>query len=89
MAWYCKQQRLPRITYPVEIFIIFYEPNRRRDVDNVYSAQKYILDGLVRAGVLQGDGQRWVRDVIPRIEIDAARPRVQVRLESTLLERLG
>lgn len=32
-----------------------------RDPDNIASAKKFVLDGLVVAGVLPGDGWRWVR----------------------------
>ncbi len=32
------------------------ETARRRDPDNIMAGQKYVLDSLVRAGVLTGDG---------------------------------
>jgi hypothetical protein len=40
--------------------MIFHEANRKRDVDNVESAKKYLMDSLVKCGVLQGDSQRYV-----------------------------
>lgn len=50
-----------------EIYIIFTEPNRKRDVDNVYSAMKYILDGLKNARIIKDDSPKWVRDIHPSI----------------------
>ena len=52
---------------PVDVLIDFYEPNRRRDVDNIQSATKYILDALVRQKILQNDGRRWVNQVYHRV----------------------
>lgn len=48
---------------PVVVEMHFWEPDRRRDVDNVESAKKYILDALVEAGILQGDSPKWVTAV--------------------------
>lgn len=36
------------------------ERDKRRDPDNVAAARKFVLDGLVQAGVLSGDGWRHV-----------------------------
>ena len=84
VAVYCRQQRLPKITHLVEIYITYYEKDKRRDVDNVYSSSKYILDGMVNAGVLPRDSQKWVRDVKSSIEYDKANPRVRVLIEPAI-----
>lgn len=52
-----------KITKPVKLHITWIEENRRRDVDNVYSAVKYIQDALVKAEVLQNDNSKHVVDV--------------------------
>lgn len=33
----------------------------RHDFDNIRFAAKYVLDGLVKAGVLENDNQTWVK----------------------------
>ena len=48
---------------PVELLITFYEPSKRRDVDNVQSATKFILDALVASKILPNDNPQWVRQV--------------------------
>jgi Holliday junction resolvase RusA-like endonuclease len=58
---------LHRIESQCEIVIDFYERTKRRDVDNVQSATKFILDALVKAGILPNDNQRWVRQVYHRV----------------------
>lgn len=45
---------------PVTIEITWVEKDKRRDQDNVTAGQKYLLDGIVAAGVLRDDSQRYV-----------------------------
>lgn len=56
-----------KIVKPVKIYITWIEENKRRDVDNVYSAVKYIQDALVKAKVLQNDNMKYVTDVKNKI----------------------
>lgn len=51
---------MPTFEKPVHVYFTWVEPNRRRDVDNVAFAHKFILDGLVEAGVLKGDSRKYV-----------------------------
>jgi Holliday junction resolvase RusA-like endonuclease len=40
---------------------LWIEENRRRDLDNVSGSRKFILDALVKAGVLPDDSPKYVR----------------------------
>jgi hypothetical protein len=44
------------IPSPYGVTIIWQESTRRRDIDNIQAATKFVLDGLVKAGVVAGDG---------------------------------
>ena len=66
--------------YPVEVRIWFYEKDRRRDIDNVYSGGKYVLDALQEAGILKGDGQRYVNRLRYVHCTDPHNPRVEVEI---------
>ena len=47
---------MPQVTeYPVIIHIEWYRSNERTDPDNVDFARKFVLDGLVKAGILRND----------------------------------
>ena len=70
------------LKYPVDLDVWWFEPSNRRDADNVHHAIKYILDALTRAGVLHGDGRRYVRDIAHHTRTDVANPRVEVTLTS-------
>jgi len=52
--------KLPRYEKPVRIHFHWIEKDKRRDLDNVAFAKKFILDALVKRGKLQDDSSRWV-----------------------------
>ena len=66
--------------YPVEVRIWFYEKDKRRDIDNIYSGGKYVLDALQETGILQGDGQKYVDRLRYGHHIDQKYPRVEVEI---------
>ena len=68
---------------PVRVALTWHEPTMRRDADNVASAAKFVLDGLVEAGVLRGDSRRWVpQPPASSIVQDADAPGVDVEIET-------
>lgn len=64
IAWQIKTQigmgRCRKPSGPVRIRIEWHEATRRRDLDNIFSAKKFILDAMQRMGILEGDGQKYV-----------------------------
>lgn len=52
---------------PVIIVFEWHEKSKRRDVDNVYSGKKYILDAMQKTGVLDNDNPSHVVDVCDSI----------------------
>lgn len=58
--------RIKKVKKPVVILIDYYE-GKRRDVDNIQSSQKFILDSLVESGVLVDDSQKYVKQIYHRI----------------------
>ena len=48
---------------PVEVRFCWCEKSRRRDLDNIIFAQKFILDALQIMGILPGDGRKFVRGI--------------------------
>lgn len=70
-----------RFTGPVVMGYTWYEPNRRRDKDNVSSfGRKVIQDALVRAGILPNDGWANIEGFSDRFEVDRKHPRVEVEI---------
>lgn len=66
----------------VKISIDWYEPNKRRDFDNIASAKKYILDSLVKCGVIPNDGWKNIHpEFIDRFFLDKENPRIEIFIE--------
>ena len=51
---------LPKFQNPIRITFWWVEENRRRDLDNICSAKKFILDALVKGGYLKDDNRKCV-----------------------------
>lgn len=80
----CKAQGIRPVTGPASFRFTWFEKDRRRDPDNLAAGgRKLILDGFVKAGVLQGDGWRHVREWTDDFQIarDARRPGVLVEIK--------
>lgn len=74
----------PRITSPC--FITFHwRYSTRHDFDNIRFACKYVLDGMVKAGVLENDNQKCVLgfkgDYFERVPKGSEGVRVVVEIE--------
>lgn len=83
MIGWCLRKHLPgvNIKRPVAITYVWYEPNRKRDKDNIAFAKKFIQDALVEAGVLANDGWRNIVRTSDSVAVDASNPRVEVWIE--------
>ena len=80
VAWCAKSARLPHLSSPVDLVFTWYEPNRKRDKDNIMAGQKFILDGLVQAGVIANDGWKQIGKITHDCQVDRENPRVEVEL---------
>ncbi len=80
VAWLAKQARLPKVE-KAYLVITWFEPDRRRDPDNIMAGQKFILDGLVQAGVFPGDSQKYIQGIYHSFAVDPKNPRIEVVIE--------
>lgn len=69
------------VSGPCTVCIDWYEKDRRRDVDNIQSSQKFILDALVNNGVLPDDNRKHVTQIYHRIH-DSEENKVSVTIET-------
>ena len=74
-----QQMRGIRIEKPVYMEYRWYEKNRRRDLDNISSfGRKVIQDALVQTHVLQNDGWKEIAGFSDDFFVDAENPRIEV-----------
>lgn len=75
------QMKHTSIQNPVYIHCVYYEPNKRRDPDNISGvAHKFILDSHVKCKVLKNDGWDNIKGFSDRFFIDRRNPRIEVIL---------
>ena len=79
----CIKSQLRRVKFqgPVIMRYAWFEPNRRRDKDNVSSfGRKCIQDALVKSGVLRNDGWGEIEAFSDSFFVDKKNPRVEVEI---------
>ncbi len=73
-AFLAKEQGVKLDNCLYDISITWYQKTRKKDPDNVYFGVKFILDGLVKAGILANDGQKNIRDISHKLRRDKMHP---------------
>ena len=68
------------ITKKVKIVYKWYEANKKRDLDNIAFAKKFIQDALVKNGVLDNDGWANIVGFSDEFYIDKENPRIEVEI---------
>ena len=68
------------IRTPVRIKFTWITKNERKDPDNVAFAKKFILDGMVTAGLLQNDGRKQIIGFKDNFGVDPKNPRIEVEI---------
>lgn len=66
----------------IDLKITWYCKNKRKDKDNIMAGTKFILDGIVQAGLIPNDGWGQVGTISHEFKIGKL-PRVEVRLQES------
>lgn len=68
--------------YPVELHIEWHEKDKRRDVDNIKSAAKFLLDAMTGINLIADDGRKYISQIYDKI-IDDKETFVVVKIVPT------
>lgn len=80
----CLHRKPYPFSCPVILHYRWYEPNRRRDKDNVVFAHKFIQDAFVSIGLLKGDGWDYIAGFTDIVEVDKDNPRIEIDFEEVV-----
>lgn len=81
IIWFVCFQSRKKLTPPVFIRYHFFEPNRRRDLDNISGFfHKIFQDALVEAGLLKNDNWKYISGMSDEYDVDPENPRVEVEI---------
>lgn len=58
------------VTNPVEVHFEWHEADIKRDVDNIISAKKYILDAMQTCKIIKNDSRRYVTQCFDKVYDD-------------------
>lgn len=64
-----------------DLVFTWFKPDNKKDHDNIAFAKKFILDGIVMAGVLPNDNHKYVGNFQDKFIIDKTRPYVSCKVE--------
>ena len=76
------QLKNEKINGKVYLKFNWYEKNRKRDLDNIAFAHKFILDSLVKSQTIKNDGWANISGFSDSFYIDKENPRIEVELVS-------
>ncbi len=80
VAWIAKSG-IKKQLKKIDLTITWICKNRRKDKDNISGGgTKFILDGLVAAGVIENDGWKQIGDIYHKFKVDKHNPRVEVEI---------
>ena len=83
LVWLCARAALkPFQQFPIDFSIHWFCKNKRKDKDNISAGKKFILDGLISAGIIPSDSWRHVGNFEDKFYLDRANPRIVVSMTS-------
>ena len=75
VAWQCKLKQYTKPKGKVDM-IFKWHVKGRHDSDNIAFAKKFVLDGMVQAGLLENDNPKCVRHLADYIYRDLKKPQI-------------
>lgn len=81
MVWFVEDQGYAnlRIAQCEMSFTVYYGNNRRHDVDN--TTPKFVIDGMVQAGLVEDDDSGHIRALTLRCGTDTEHPRTEISIK--------
>lgn len=70
--------------YPIGLKIKWYEPNNRRDIDNITFGTKFILDSMVCMGIIEDDSRKYIDSIEHSVFTDKENPRIEVEINEPM-----
>ena len=64
----------------IKVEFTWIEPNKKRDLDGICFAKKFILDAMVNAGVIPNDNQRYIKGFRDNFGYEKGKPKVIVEV---------
>ena len=73
---------IDHVKYPLQITFKWYAKDRRKDLDNIAYAKKYIMDAMQKVKLIENDGYKQVQRYTDVYLVDKEKPRVEIEIRS-------
>ena len=73
---------IDHVEYPLQITFKWYAKDRRKDLDNIAYAKKYIMDAMQKVNLIENDGYKQVQRYTDIYLVDKEKPRVEIEIRS-------
>jgi Holliday junction resolvase RusA-like endonuclease len=80
IMWQLKQYHCETLTGQYRVHFTWYTKDERTDADNTSFAQKFLMDSLVKSGILKNDSRKHIVSLYHDFEVDKGNPRVEIDL---------
>jgi|SRR5699024_8169916 len=74
----------PEIKFKADYIFTWYRKTRRNDPDNIQTGTKFILDGMVDAGLIKNDGWNEINSIKHKFGVDRDDPRVEIEIKEVI-----
>lgn len=81
VCWIAIQEKFKLNPGKYDVNFIWMKPNNKKDHDNIAFCKKFILDGLVKAKVIQSDGSKFINNFQDRFVLDNTKPYIYCIVE--------
>ena len=81
IAYHIRQAKIKPCMKPVHVRVIWSEPDKKRDRDNVVATIKCVMDSLRDTSIIRNDTWKWVLSIEQLVILDHEKPGVLVTLE--------
>lgn len=73
--------RTKKLKLPIRLHITWVCKDKRKDLDNIMFAKKFIQDGMVQSGLLKNDGWNEIAGYVETFEVDKDNPRIEIEIK--------
>ena len=80
MEAFREKTKVRNLKPPLKLEITWYEPNQRRDFDNITFGTKFILDALVKNEWLPDDNRKVINKINHTVDTDKDDPRIVIEV---------
>jgi len=77
---HCARLAIKHTYKKIDLDISWICKDRRKDKDNIMAGTKFILDGLVTAGIIKNDGWANVGEIRHKFDVDKQDPRIEIKI---------